>query len=59
MILTERYREADMCFCEYGANKKNIKMINDIVRPPAQSDWVMELWHRNRREVLKFDKEEC
>lgn len=29
--LTERYRKP-VCVCEYGANKDNIKVINDIVR---------------------------
>ena len=52
--LTERYRKP-ICVCEYGANKKNIKMINDIVRSlPNGLGYGTMAWEPTR---VLFDKE--
>lgn len=51
--LTERYRKP-ICVCEYGANKKNIKMINDIVRSlPNGLGYGTMAWEPTR---VLFDK---
>lgn len=52
--LTERYRKP-VCVCEYGANKENIKVINDIVRSlPNGLGYGTMAWEPAR---VLFDKE--